>query len=239
MSLDYTIGSRPALPGPFVGGSRTGSSAMAIVPSISYATSIPAGAFVIPGQGSINRPPPPVVSYLNAASFRIEATLSGNGLTATFNEVIDLGVVKNSADEIVSPSAAIPTLAQRWQWAIRPLDLTYTATRSITRRDFFNESESGQQDVLTFAPLPNVTEATNLFFYYPLIDQWEIRMTVSIGTNDGEFFGDSAGASLQPSATTGPFTTDFEAFGVSIPLRLTSGSSCEGSISVESWLPTY
>jgi hypothetical protein len=246
MSLDYAAGSRAGL-FDFVTqqGWRTGGSSMAVIPNLQPDMSVPAGAFTMPGNGHVNRPPQAVISYLNAASFRVNVGISGNGLSASFNKTIDLGKTEQYLNEDFFESGTlIESLDDRWAFAIRPLvGSEYAVPSDETFLEVFEEDESGRQESLDFFPkfgrvFPSGLGNTQVRYYYNL-DLWQIRMNLFIGVNDGDFGGDQATALHAPLNNDGPFSSSINAFGMPFPMLLGEGSSVSGEITVESWLPVY
>jgi hypothetical protein len=244
MSLDYAAGSRAGLLDPVtMQGWATGGTSMAVVPGLSASTSVPSGAFTIPGNGHVNRPPQAVISYLNAASFRVNVSISGNGLSASFNQTIELGKSEQYLeDDFFESGTLIGSLSERWAWAIRPLaGDDYTIPSPATFLDVFDEDESGGQEELNFFPftLETATSSFRVIYYYNL-DLWQIVISrFFIGVNDGDFEGDKATALHSPSNNDGPFSNEITAFGEPFPVLLSEGASVSGEITVESWLPVY
>jgi hypothetical protein len=220
-------------------GWATGGTSMAVVPGLNASTSVPSGAFTIPGNGHVNRPPQAVISYLNAASIRLNVSVSGNGLSASFNQTIELGKSEQYLeDDFFESGTLIGSLSDRWAWAIRPLDGDdYTIPSAFTSLDVFDEDESGRQEILEFtAYAGSLAEAT----YYYNLDLWQIVISeFFIGVNDGDFGGDNATALHSPLNNDGPFSDEITAFGEPFPMLLSEGASVSGEITVESWLPVY
>jgi hypothetical protein len=233
MSMDWSVGSRAQLVG-----TKTGFSNMMVNPIlIAGSATPPAGAFIIAGNGHPNRPPQPVISYLNAASLRIVATLAGGGVSASFDQVIELGKIEDRGDFTSSSGAVIPSLAKLWRWAIRSPETEHSIPDPRTRFDYVAAVGDGEES-LTFQPYLD-TPGYGVF-YRPSLDLWEIRFSllsmVVTGTDPDV---DRAGAEVSPMATSGAFSTGFTAFGADLPLLLEAGSSVTGAITVETWLPVY
>lgn len=246
MSLDYAAGSRAGLLDLVTQqGWRTGGSSIAVMSFPDPSMSVPAGAFTIPGNGHVNRPPQAVISYLNAASFRVNVSVSGNGLSASFNKTIELGKTEQYInDDFFESGTPIQSLYDRWAFAIRPLvGSGYTIPTDATFLEVSDSDESGRQEILDFYPkfgriFPSGLGNDQVKYYYNL-DLWQIRMTLFIGVNDGDFGGDQAAAAHNPISNVGPFSSSINAFGLPFPMLLGEGSSVSGEITVESWLPVY
>lgn len=230
MSLDYAAGSRAQLTD-----WKTGSSPMALNPFIVSSNSPPATVFSIAGNGHVNRPPQAVISYLNAASFRITASISGEGLSASFDEVIQLGRRESRGQSSSVAGTAITSLKQRWQFAIRPPETVYSLPDIRTDLQYFDEDEDGKQEEMRLAPFV-FTAGTNPVSYYPASDMWAISMIISLGVNDGDFGGSHATAALGASGT---ISTSLTAFGSPVPMGCSDGATVSGSVTVETWLTTY
>jgi hypothetical protein len=230
MSLDHAAGSRAQL-----ADWKTGAASMALNPVIVSSGSPPATAFSILGNGHVNRPPQAVISYLNAASFRITASISGEGLSASFDEVIDLGRRETRGQSSSVAGTAITSLKQRWQFAIRSPETAYSLPDIRTDLQYFDEDEDGVQEEMRLAPFV-FASGTNTVAYYPASDMWTIAMPLFLSVNDGDFGGSRAAAGLGDAGT---ISTDLTAFGAPVPMGCSDGATVSGAVTVESWLPVY
>jgi hypothetical protein len=251
MSIDYATGSRLNLNDdrawfPL----RSGSSSLAYCPRLDDDPSGPGdgipwvdrpGTLKIPGTGSPNRPPDAIVAFMNAASFRVNVEISGNGQSASFNEVIDLGMRERRGEEITSAGDPITSLATRWQWAEfgsppGPPRVPY----ALTQLRVFNEVGEGQE-LLIFNPF-EISEASSSLVYYSVIeDLWTVYFDFFVGATDGSVTGDRATAEYNPFSTdySENYSNGFTLMGFECPLRLDEGASVSGSITAESYLTRY
>lgn len=243
MSIDYATGSRLKLNDdnasvPLVSGSST----LAYCPifnSDSLFVDRP-GALQIPGTGSPNRPPDAIVAFMNAASFRIAVEISGEGQSASFDEVIELGMVEQRGELNTSEGTPITTLADRWQWA------QFEEAPALPRVPFadtflqvFNEVEKNQE-FLRFQTFLNPQSNFSYVFYSIPEDLWSISFSFFVSANDGFVLGSQAIAEYDRLASNeDSFSTGFTLMGFECPLRLREGSSVSGAITVESYLTSY
>jgi hypothetical protein len=233
MSLDFSAGSRAGLED-----YPTGSSVLGVNPLLSFAASAPPGLFTIPGEGSINSPPQAVISWAHAASFRIVASISGEGESASWDEVINLGKQDERGDTESSTGDVILSQYQRWQYAIRSPDTTYSLPDATTRLRHFEEVGEAQ-DSLDLRIVRFGIPYKDLLVYYPVLDLWQIDIDLTLVASDGFVLGNQAVATTPTAASTGPFDTSFKMFGEDFPLITSDGATVSGEVTVESWLPMY
>lgn len=243
MSIDYATGSRLKLNDDNASvAPRSGTSTLAYCPAFnldSLFVDLP-GAIQIPGTGSPNRPPDAIVAFMNAASFRIAVEISGEGQSASFNEVIELGMVEQRGELNTSEGEPITTLADRWQWAqFEEAPALPRVPFADTFLEVFNEVGEGQE-TLRFRPFSNTQSTFTSVFYSIPEDLWSISFSFFVGANDGTVGGNQAFAEYAPSASDeDTLSTGFTLMGFECPLRLREGSSVSGEITVESYLTRY
>jgi len=244
MSIDYATGSRLKLNDdrawfPL----RSGSSSLAYCPrfDLTDLSGVNPGAVKIPGTGSPNRPPDAIVAFMNAASFRIAVQISGNGQSASFDEVIELGMNEERGEDGREPEGEpITSLAARWQWAqFEDPPQSLRVPFATTSLSVFNEVGGGQE-LLDFTAFFEQEARLTQIFYSIEEDLWSIFFSFFVGVNDGLISGSEASAEYSLFASEDDtFSTGFTLMGFECPLRLSEGASVSGSITAESYLTRY
>ncbi len=238
MSVDYAAGSRAQLPG--IG---TGSTALAVI----GIGSPPPGGFspgriIIDGLGHPNRPPQAVVSMLNAKKIRVQVGVSGNGVSASFDEVLEVGLTGARGEVETESGEAVRSLHHRWAWHENPnAEGQFMRSEGSSGFDLLLEKEGGEkQEILE---IKIFTGGAVLATYYPSIDKWELFVdgfTVgAVRAADDEQPEQLAIATANRESGTVPGSGGIKIFGVDLPLVVSEGTSVSGSITVDEWLPTY